>query len=576
MAFQTAITVVEAVKRIIDRSYLLPAIQREFVWSEEQIERLFDSIMRGYPIGSFLFWKVSRENLKNYQFYEFIKDYHQLKSHNQKATLMGDENITTILDGQQRLTALYIGLKGSYASKVPYMHWDNPQAFPQKKLYLNLLDEPGEDEEMLYQFKFLTDEKAQERNENSYWFPVGKILDFNPDNPFELHEYLTENNLTSKYAGKCLFRLSEVINKNAIISYYLEEGQELDRVLNIFIRVNSGGTLLSYSDLLLSIATAQWENRDAREEITSLVDDINRLGSGFTFDKDFVLKTCLVLCDKDIKFKVDNFNSRNMLDIENQWDKIREIILATVELVSGFGFNYQTLTSHNAIIPICYYLFQRGNARDVLALPRYASERETMRKWLHLVLLKQTFGGQSDEVLRIIREVIRDHHTIFPADEIKARLKGTVKTLELTEEEIDNLLENQYGKKYTFSVLALLYPSLNYRYSFHQDHIHPRSLCSSRDKLRRAGIPDSEIDFILQNYNKIPNLQLLEGAENISKKDRPFVNWLDGAYPDAVAREQFKERHYLNVLDLSVNNFRSFYENRKKALKNALKQTVLG
>lgn len=531
--------------------------------------------MRGYPIGSFLFWKVSRENLKNYQFYEFIKDYHQLKSHNQKATLMGDENITAILDGQQRLTALYIGLKGSYASKVPYMHWDNPQAFPQKKLYLNLLDEPGEDEEMLYQFKFLTDEKAQERSEHSYWFPVGKILDFNPDNPFELHEYLTENNLTSKYAGKCLFRLSEVINKNAIISYYLEEGQELDRVLNIFIRVNSGGTLLSYSDLLLSIATAQWENRDAREEITSLVDEINRLGSGFTFDKDFVLKTCLVLCDKDIKFKVDNFNSRNMLDIENQWDKIREIILATVELVAGFGFNYQTLTSHNAVIPICYYLFQRGKARDVLALPRYAGERETMRKWLHLVLLKQTFGGQSDEVLRIIREVIRDHHTIFPADEIKARLKGTVKTLELTEDEIDNLLENQYGKKYTFSVLALLYPSLNYRYSFHQDHIHPRSLCSSRDKLRMAGIPDNEIDFILQNYNKIPNLQLLEGPENISKKDRPFVNWLDGAYPDAVAREQFKERHYLTGLDLSVNNFRSFYENRKKALKNALKQMVL-
>ncbi|WP_338833975.1 hypothetical protein MHLNE_03470 [Moorella humiferrea] len=574
MAFQTAITVVEAVKRIVDRSYLLPAIQREFVWSEEQIERLFDSIMRGYPIGSFLFWKVSRENLKNYQFYEFIKDYHQLKSHNQKATLMGDENITAILDGQQRLTALYIGLKGSYASKVPYMRWDNPQAFPKKKLYLNLLDEPGSDEDMLYRFKFLTDEKAQERSEHSYWFPVGKILEFNPDNPFELHKYLMENNLTSEYAGRCLFRLSEVINKNAIISYYLEEGQELDRVLNIFIRVNSGGTQLSYSDLLLSIATAQWENRDAREEITGLVDEINRLGSGFTFDKDFVLKTCLVLCDKDVKFKVDNFNARNMRDIENQWDKIRETILATVELVAGFGFNYQTLTSNNAIIPICYYLFQRGNARDVLVSPKYAGERETMRKWLHLVLLKQTFGGQSDDILRIIREVIKNHHDSFPADEIKARLKGTVKALELTDEEIDNLLENQYGKKYTFSVLALLYPSLNYHYSFHQDHIHPRSLCSSRDKLRRAGIPDNDIDFILQNYNKIPNLQLLEGPENIAKKDRPFVEWLDETYPDAVAREQFKERHFLTGLDLSLSNFRSFYENRKKALKNALKQMV--
>ena len=84
-------------------------------------------------------------------------------------------------------------------------------------------------------------------------------------------------------------------------------------MLNIFIRVNSGGTTLSYSDLLLSIATAQWKNKDARQEITKFVDEINQIGNGFNFDKDFVLKACLVLCDfKDIAFKVDNFNAETM------------------------------------------------------------------------------------------------------------------------------------------------------------------------------------------------------------------------------------------------------------------------
>ena len=135
MAFQTPITVLQAIKNINNQKYLLPAIQREFVWKEEQIERIFDSIMRGYPIGSFLFWKVSKESIRQYQFYSFIKDYHQKKSHNQKIDLIGDEEIISILDGQQRLTSLYIGLMGSYASKKPYMRWDRPNAFPKKYLY---------------------------------------------------------------------------------------------------------------------------------------------------------------------------------------------------------------------------------------------------------------------------------------------------------------------------------------------------------------------------------------------------------------------------------------------------------
>ena len=72
MAFQTAITIKEAIDHIHNNRYLLPAIQREFVWWPHQMERLFDSLMRGYPIGSFLFWRVDPETAKNYSFYQFI------------------------------------------------------------------------------------------------------------------------------------------------------------------------------------------------------------------------------------------------------------------------------------------------------------------------------------------------------------------------------------------------------------------------------------------------------------------------------------------------------------------------
>lgn len=116
MSFEKPITIKEAVDNINKKKFLLPAIQREFVWSTEQIELLFDSLMRGFPIGSFLFWQVEKEECKVYQYYEFIRNYHERdNTHNPKADTKGDEGLLAIIDGQQRLTAFYLGLKGSYA-----------------------------------------------------------------------------------------------------------------------------------------------------------------------------------------------------------------------------------------------------------------------------------------------------------------------------------------------------------------------------------------------------------------------------------------------------------------------------
>jgi len=165
MSFERPITVQEAVENIHAKKYLLPAIQREVVWDVEQITKLFDSLMRDYPIGSFLFWYVERKNSSKYQFYEFMRDFHEIKnSHNPKANVSGKDDITAVLDGQQRLTSLYIGLKGSYAYKEPWKRWDNPQAFPTRRLYLNLLARAKEGPiDLLYDFAFLTKKKPETR-----------------------------------------------------------------------------------------------------------------------------------------------------------------------------------------------------------------------------------------------------------------------------------------------------------------------------------------------------------------------------------------------------------------------------
>jgi uncharacterized protein with ParB-like and HNH nuclease domain len=64
-------TIATVVNRV-NRQYFLPAIQREFVWHPDQIVELFDSVMRGYPIGSFLFWDLLPENRDKWEIYRFI------------------------------------------------------------------------------------------------------------------------------------------------------------------------------------------------------------------------------------------------------------------------------------------------------------------------------------------------------------------------------------------------------------------------------------------------------------------------------------------------------------------------
>src|ERR1700694_920531 len=95
-------TIAVAIGRM-NRQYFLPAIQREFVWKPEQIIQLFDSIMRGYPISSFLFWELKPENRDKWQVYRFLEKASFGGSHNELAITDGAGNVALVLDGQQRL-----------------------------------------------------------------------------------------------------------------------------------------------------------------------------------------------------------------------------------------------------------------------------------------------------------------------------------------------------------------------------------------------------------------------------------------------------------------------------------------
>lgn len=278
MSFQTPRSVEEMLNAIHKRDYLMPAIQREFVWGTDQIVRLFDSLMRGYPVGSFLLWDVQPETAQSYTFYEFLTHFHERDNpYAGKATVTSGSGTIAVLDGQQRLTSLNIALYGSFAEKRKYAWWNSPDAFPVKRLYLNLTEDPTDEELGLrYDLRFLTEkEAAAHDDEERKWFRVGAVLDLANSGPAIMKELAERRIANSVDAFQRLYDLYEAVRVLKPMNYFLVTDQDPDKVLEIFVRINSGGTTLSYSDLLLSMATNQWKELDAREEVRSLVSELN-------------------------------------------------------------------------------------------------------------------------------------------------------------------------------------------------------------------------------------------------------------------------------------------------------------
>ncbi len=584
MAYQTPLTIAKVIKDISSNRYVLPSIQREYVWDAEQIETLFDSLMREYPIGTFLFWQINKEHVTDYDFYAFMKNYHEVKNkHNEKVDLKGSDGVIAVLDGQQRLTSIYLGLKGTYAYKRKYASRTNPNAYPTRKLYLNLLGKPKNSNNK-YNFKFLPENEV-ENDQDNYWFEAGKILDMTEDGDVSLYvndnisfsEDFSYTKDQSRFAINALSKLYNIINKAGTISYYKEDSTELDKVLNIFIRVNSGGTKLSYSDLLLSIASAQWDNHDAREEIIDFVNEVNEMGDGFRINKDFVLKSALVLSDlSDIAFKVDNFNKKNMEDIESKWKIIKKSIRQAVLLVSSFGYSGETLSSNNALIPIAYYLMIIGNPDNFIDSGNNRSDKEKIKKWLISSLLKKVFGGQPDNVLRPIREIIKENsNNEFPIEKIQERFKGTNKSILFTEDDINEFLLNlRYGKSDTLSTLMLLYPSLDFNNKFHIDHIYPKSKFK-RSYLKKQGVSENKLDEYINSVNDITNLQLLAAQLNEEKLDTDFDQWFNSHQPTEDGKFNYRNINYLPNMEYTYENYPEFIEKRRELLKNKLCQILL-
>ena len=576
MSFFPPLSVADAIDKIDYNQYLLPAIQRDFVWSSSKIEMLFDSLMQGYPIGSMLLWRVNGKNTENQRFYGILKKYRE-------RYLIRSEEISTknipsfevVLDGQQRLTALYLGLKGSYAYKGYNLAWkDTEYSIPTRYLYLNLKykknrrnDLNDSDDDRMYEFTFLKPEEALNSDDNNKWFKVGDILGIK--GTAQLNSCFKKNDIVDEEAQEILSRLHDIVHLEKLIHYYLEESSDFTRALNIFIRINSGGISLSYSDLVMSTTIMGWMRLDAKKEINGLVDELVK-EFGFPVNKDFILRTYLVLYSDDIKFRVQNFSIKNAKEFETYWEEIKQAIKEVFQLVSDFGYAPSTLTSMNALLPIVYYLYKTDRVKGFCQKVGYKEDRALIKRWLHVVLLHQIFGGQAEGVLKAIRDTIKKEISKgtdkFPASAIANRLSKTNKSITVDEEFIQGLLYTSKDSRYAFPILALLFPHLDYKNrDFHLDHCHPLSHFNEK-KLKAKGIllnDDNKEYFTDWDYfNSIINLQMLDGNENKSKNAKDLKVW--------VTDNAITLKKYYLPKELDLADFPTFVEKRTELLTKVL------
>lgn len=552
---------------------------REILYGRQnKIEKLFDSLMKGYPISSMLFWKVKGGTKTDFRFYKFLSafiQYHRIC--NDPIPTDNINDFYAILDGQQRLTSLYIGLCGSYAYKDYRKRWDYSESnFPTRHLYLNIsrkYTQEESDREFIFSFvdKNISKEKDLFIDKSSEkWFRVGKILALHQDYNYGIDEFAEDNNI-DKESKRLLRLLDNVIHTKLNINFYEEDEQKPDKAVNIFIRINSGGTALSFSDILMSIAIANCKQMDAKTEIKNLVEHIR--SKGFNISHDFILKSFLYLYHKDVRSLITSFNLSFIELVENNWTRIRDAVSNLFDLLRSFGLTDFTMTSYNAAMPILYYLYHKDIYQDFYKKMGNREDCEIIKKWLFSILLRRAFGASADSVLAQSRRAyttditgcyIKETVTLFPAAEINSEIK---KLSDVGDDFIEDLLYSQKDSRYSFPILAMLYPNLDYRNNnFHQDHLHPASAYNDLEE------KDKE-KYGWQVYNSILNLQMLDANENESKNAKPLDKWVSEQTRNK-DMQKFMEDHLIPDTDLSLSNFSDFVEKRKTILVQRIKKMI--
>lgn len=525
-------------EEVKDSRYLLPAIQRDYVWKENQIYSFLDSLMRDYPVGAMLFWKKPQGGL-----YTFIRDY-TTKKKPKEATYTEKKNAEyAVLDGQQRLTSLYIAFRGSYKGK---------------KLYFNIAS-TNYNADMKYEFCFLS--KGDTGSKEKKWVLVEEICCGKEPNESKMEKLGASN----KDERANILKLFRVYAKARL--YFCElKNNDFSDVLQIFIRINSKGTQLSKAAYVSSSLIKSWQEAKTKlNELEKELNNANLLGDAQRFNSDFIIRTAMYVVGNGTKIKIEDLQDANKINkIRNNWNDIRKAILLAVRSIKSWGFSRKCITSYSAIMPIAFFLYRNYKGKENV-LNKMNADEVFLKKFFVLAQLNSLFDSSVDTKLAAVQACMS-----------KSKPKPMNALIEKYPDKFDvnKDMVKSWLKKYTYHdkassslILSLIYPKNYSCDDFHIDHLHPKSFFMNKDgtiakKLDSLKISQKEKNNRKEKCNQLPNLGLLPAAINQEKNATELNVWLKNS--------DRKTQMIPNEAPLSFNDFNVFFDKRFEKMVDAI------
>lgn len=557
-----SITIYDAMENIKTGKYVMPAFQRQYVWNMEQIEKLWDSILLDYPIATFLFWHVDDDNASDDTYFcNFLSDVtfdsrKQADSVNYELSCVNFEvTDTAVLDGQQRLTSLFLSLFGTAYIRQKHARKKTGSSMI-SKLFIELNKNKLTIDEEEYNSKKHAIKFSEKTGKLSpTQFEFRKILSekFRDDATRNeaIEEVLVNIPLDSKdYARNILNKLCNKIFLEKLIRYTKINNMKQEDALEMFVRFNSGGKALRKSEITLSILEAYWPS--AKTEFGKLL-----VGAYVGFSSDFIIRTALMLYGDVVKSKI---NKQIAEELKNNWSDFKKAVTDLEALLKTMNIDVSRFSSSwNVLLPIIYFIYYN---------PDYSDNADDIRAYLMRAILFTYFQSGTTGKLQRMKNNINDNDY-----EISVDMLDQMNDLKVTDGKIEDILNTEKGSRVASE--ALYYLALNWtnpNFKYEQDHLHPydrfdssKPIAISMDNWRKWR----------GNRNRLSNLQLLEGRSNGSKSDMRLVDY----YNDMNDNQKlvfYKQANIPNGVSLELEQFDDFYEKRKEILGIKLRKLLAG
>lgn len=506
----------------------LPEFQRGYVWNRDQVRGLFTSLYRGYPVGGFMTWNTQADTAAA------------------RGGVSTDGTIRLLLDGQQRATSLYGVIRGT----APKFFEGNQKAFT--GLFFNVEDES---------FEFYAPGKMKN---DPAWVDVSALFAGGYAALGKLHPVLNrlasgDENRTGELVGR-VASVAAIADRDMHIEEVTGPDKTIDVVVDIFNRVNSGGTKLSKGDLALAKVCASWP--EARQQFNDAL--THWRNAGFDFRLDWLLRVVNAVVTGRAQFTA--LANTPSADIEQGLKQARKYVGAWLDLIGArLGLDHdRVLFSKFALVVLARHMHLNGGKMSDAATQgkllawfahtgmwgRYAGSTESVLTQ-DLEAVEQ---GGADELLEVMRRSRGDlvvRASDFAGSTLGSRFYPTLYMLTRTQSASD------FGTGVPLSATLL-----GHLASLDVHHIFPKAL------LYKAGYQRGEV-------NAVANFCFLTKQTNISISATPPTTYMprvEAAHPGALASQWIPTDPQL----WEVDRFADFLAARRTALAEAANAFLQG